>query len=56
MYYDGKGINVSVIITRLGVANKALGFVAGFTGCRLEEMLKAENIDCDFYRRDQNKC
>lgn len=48
MYYGGKGINVSVILTRLGVTNKALGFVAGFTGHRLEEMLKAENIDCDF--------
>ncbi|MBE6719693.1 MAG: 1-phosphofructokinase [Ruminococcaceae bacterium] len=48
--YGGKGINVSVILTRLGVKNKALGFVAGFTGERLEQMLKSEGIDCDFNR------
>ena len=29
IYYGGKGINVSVILTRLGVHNKALGY------CRL---------------------
>ena len=29
IYYGGKGINVSVILTRLGVHNRALGFVAG---------------------------
>lgn len=48
IYYGGKGINVSVVLTRLGVENKALGFVAGFTGKQLEEMLAADNISCDF--------
>ena len=50
IYYGGKGINVSVILTRLGVHNKALGFVAGFTGRKLEQMLVDEGIDCDFNR------
>ena len=30
--YGGKGINVLVVLTRLGIDNTALGFVAGFTG------------------------
>ena len=50
IYDGGKGINVSVILTRLGVHNKALGFVAGFTGRKLEQMLVDEGIDCDFNR------
>lgn len=50
LYYGGKGINVSVILTRLGVENKALGFVAGFTGDALERMLKHDAINCDFNR------
>ena len=48
IYYGGKGINVSVILTRLGVENKALGFVGGFTGEKLYEMLKKDGIECDF--------
>lgn len=50
IYYGGKGINVSVILTRLGIKNKALGFVAGFTGDRLEQMLREDGIECDFNR------
>lgn len=48
IYYGGKGINVSVILTQLGIPNTALGFVGGFTGKKLEEMLKNDNINCDF--------
>ena len=47
-YYGGKGINVSVVLSRLEVENKALGFLAGFTGKELEKMLKADGINCDF--------
>ncbi|MBR6408314.1 MAG: 1-phosphofructokinase [Clostridia bacterium] len=50
LYYGGKGINVSVILTRLGIGNKALGFTAGFSGQKLEAMLRADGIDCDFIR------
>lgn len=48
IYYGGKGINVSVILNRLGVENKALGFLAGFTGKQIEEMLNADGINTDF--------
>ena len=48
LHFGGKGINVSVILSRLGVANEALGFTAGFTGKQLETMLCAEGIRCDF--------
>lgn len=48
IYYGGKGINVSVILTQLGIPNTALGFLGGFTGKKLEEMLKNDSISCDF--------
>ncbi len=48
LYYGGKGINVSVILSRLKVKNKALGFLAGFSGRQIEEMLREDNIDTDF--------
>ena len=50
LHYGGKGINVSVILTRLGIPNKALGFIAGFTGERLNELLISEGINCSFLR------
>lgn len=46
--YGGKGINVSAVLTELGVKNTALGFTAGFTGTRLTEMLREKNIESDF--------
>lgn len=48
IYFGGKGINVSVILTRLGVANNALGFLAGFSGKQIESMLKEESVKTDF--------
>lgn len=48
IYYGGKGINVSVILTQLGIPNTALGFLGGFTGKKLEEMLENDNVSCDF--------
>lgn len=44
----GKGINVSRILSRLGVENTALGFVGGFTGRFIEDVLKSESIVTDF--------
>ena len=40
--YGGKGINVSAILTRLGVPTQAQGFVAGFTG---EKLILPEDRD-----------
>lgn len=44
----GKGINVSIVLTNLGLENKALGFTAGFTGKQIEDMLCAKNVKSDF--------
>lgn len=46
--YGGKGINVSVMLRRLGVESVALGFLAGFTGKELETLLQQEGIGTDF--------
>lgn len=48
LYYGGKGINVSTVLTNLGVPNIALGFIAGFTGKAIEDGLRAQGIQTDF--------
>ena len=35
----GKGLNVSIILKRLGIENTALSFIAGFTGKELERKI-----------------
>lgn len=49
-FAGGKGIDVSRVLTELGVTNKALGFVGGFDGEELEGRLLNEGINCDFIR------
>lgn len=44
----GKGLNISIILSRLECPTTALGFCGGFTGAELERLLKKENIYCDF--------
>ena len=39
LYPGGKGINVSIVLTNLGIENEALGFIAGFVGKTLEMLL-----------------
>lgn len=46
--FGGKGINVAVVLSRLGVQTTALGFVAGFTGDALETAVKAEGVCTGF--------
>uniref|UniRef100_UPI004056F300 1-phosphofructokinase n=1 Tax=Agathobacter sp. TaxID=2021311 RepID=UPI004056F300 len=48
MLAGGKGINVSTVLTNLGIENVALGFIAGFTGKELERMAKESGLRCDF--------
>lgn len=48
IFYGGKGINVSSVLTQLNIENTATGFLAGFTGDELERSLKADNIRTDF--------
>lgn len=44
----GKGINVSLVLTALGIPNTALGFTAGFVGEEIRRQLKERQICCDF--------
>lgn len=48
MYCGGKGINVSLVLSELGVASKALGFVAGFTGRAIEDGIAGKGVETDF--------
>lgn len=48
IYFGGKGINVSLVLSELGVKSKALGFVAGFTGEAIEKGITEKGIDADF--------
>ena len=45
MYFGGNGINVSIVLRELGIASKALGFMAGFTGEAIEKGLADMGID-----------
>lgn len=49
-YPGGKGIDVSRVLTNLGVPNVALGFVGGFVGDELECRLSYEGVDTDMVR------
>lgn len=53
IFPGGKGVNVSVVLSNLGMENKALGFVAGFTGQQLEKMLRAYGCFSDFIPVEQ---
>lgn len=48
IFYGGKGINVSIILSHLDVDNKALGFVAGFTGKAIEQGVKEHGVQTQF--------
>ncbi|MCM1027211.1 MAG: 1-phosphofructokinase [Roseburia sp.] len=48
IYFGGKGINVSMVLSELGVASKALGFVAGFTGEAIERGVREKGVETDF--------
>lgn len=44
----GKGINVTRLLTSLGMENRALGICAGFTGQEVERQLRAAGCPVDF--------
>lgn len=46
----GKGINVSTILTNLGIESTALGFVAGFTGDEIIRRVEQIGVRSDFIR------
>jgi len=45
---NGKGVNVSIILKKMGISNTALGFLGGFTGNYIEDELKRIGVDTDF--------
>ncbi len=47
-FAGGKGIDVSRVLTHLGLPNRALGFLGGYTGMEIEGMLLQEGVYCDF--------
>ena len=44
----GKGINMSIVLKRLGIDNIATGFLGGFSGKFIEEFLEKEGITPQF--------
>ncbi|MGN0179187.1 MAG: 1-phosphofructokinase [Monoglobaceae bacterium] len=44
----GKGLNVSAVLTNLGIENTALGFIGGFTGAEIKRRFEALGGRSDF--------
>lgn len=53
IFAGGKGINVSIVLRNLGFENTALGFTAGFTGAKIQDMLKESGVNTDFIPVEQ---
>lgn len=49
---NGKGVNVSLILKKMGINSVALGFSGGFTGKYIEAFMKENNIDTSFVEVD----
>ncbi|QTM99120.1 1-phosphofructokinase [Sediminibacillus dalangtanensis] len=45
---NGKAINISIMLKKLGINSTALGFIAGFSGCFIKEELNKLQIATDF--------
>lgn len=48
IFPGGKGINVSIVLNNLGIESKVLGFIAGFTGNKIEEMINKLGVKTEF--------
>lgn len=48
----GKAVNVSIVLSRLHIPTTVLGFVAGFTGGLIENMLTEEGVATDFVHEE----
>ena len=53
VYPGGKGINVSIVLSRLNIPNKALGFIAGFTGYEINRLAGKYGVISDFIMLDR---
>lgn len=52
IFPGGKGINVSIVLSNLGIENTALGFTAGFTGEQIEKETRKMGLVTDFIHVD----
>lgn len=52
IFPGGKGINVSIVLSNLGIENTALGFIAGFTGEQIEKETRKMGLHTDFIHID----
>ncbi|MDD6428574.1 1-phosphofructokinase [Candidatus Weimeria sp. HCP3S3_B5] len=48
LFPGGKGLNVSMVLKNLGMDSVAVGFMAGFTGRAIEQMMESRGIDTSF--------
>lgn len=48
IYPGGKGINTAIVLHNLGIAETALGFIAGFTGLEIKNSLVSLGVNSDF--------
>ena len=48
VFPGGKGLNVSIVLSRLGVENVATGFLGGFVGEAILHSAQAMGVRCDF--------
>lgn len=53
IFPGGKGINVSIVLSNLGIENTALGFIAGFTGEEIEKEVRGLGLAADFIHMDK---
>lgn len=53
IFPGGKGINVSIVLSNLGIENTALGFTAGFTGEQIEKETRKIGLLTDFIHVDR---
>lgn len=49
---NGKGVNVSRILNKMGIKSIALGFIAGFTGEFIKNKLEQNGIETNFIKVD----
>lgn len=45
----GKGLNVSAVLKYLGIPSTAFGFIAGFTGEKIRQMIRDQGIFAEFF-------
>ena len=48
LFPGGKGINVSLVLSNLGLDSVALGFMAGFTGQEIVRLLEERDVKSKF--------